>query len=230
LLKGVIVAAAACAAIPLILWSQTAGVSARDALVDRLLFEATHPIDLNAYSPDVRIELQRYLQRYAAYHSERPRPMKLASEQGMVYSAWVAYERRLAAASPDPRAPTAAKGYVDRLRPCYEWEEFHDCPEREAIFATQYQTANPDGPFKEYLPLLAAHLWLCAAEAYEYENKPEDAAHSRRAYETMVSTARQSKSLLIRLAAERLAERNSCWEPFAGNVGQALPPGNSGSF
>ena len=69
LLKGVIVAAAACAAIPLILWSQTAGVSARDALVDRLLFEATHPIDLNAYSPDVRIELQRYLQRYAAYHS-----------------------------------------------------------------------------------------------------------------------------------------------------------------
>jgi hypothetical protein len=211
LLKGVIVvAAAACAAILPILWSQTAGVSTRDALIDRLLFSAAHPIDPKAYSPDVRIELERYLQRYAAYRSKRPRPVKLASEQGMVYTAWVAYERRLAAVSPDPRAPALAKEYVDRLRPCYEWEGFHGCPEREAIFATDYQTANPGGPFREYLPLLAAHRWLCAAEAYDYEKQPENAIRSRRAYETMVSTARQSKTLLIRLAAERLAERNRC--------------------
>jgi hypothetical protein len=185
-------------------------VSARDALLDLLLFEAVRPIDPKAYSPDVRLELEGYLQRYGAYRSKRPRPMKLASEQGMVYTASVAYERRLAAVSPDPRAPALAKEYVDRLRPCYEWEGFHGCPEREAIFATDYQTANPGGPFREYLPLLAAHRWLCAAEAYDYEKRPENAVQSRRAYETMVSTARQSKTLLIRLAAERLAERNRC--------------------
>jgi len=129
----------------------------------------------------------------------------------MVYTAWVGYERKLAAVSGDPKAPALAAAYVDRLRPCYEWEGFHDCPEREAIFAADYQTANPGGPFSDYLPLLAAHLWLCAAEAYEYEKQPEGAARSRRAYETMVSTARQSKTLLIRLAAERLAERSSCF-------------------
>src|ERR1035437_799095 len=110
-----------------------------------------------------------------------------------------------------PKAPALPPADVDRLRPCYEWEGFHDCPEREAIFAADYQTANPGGPFSDYLRLLAAHRWLCAAEAYEYEKQPEGAAWSRRAYETMVSTARQSKTLLIRLAAERLAERSSCF-------------------
>jgi hypothetical protein len=209
-LKVVIVVAAVCAALPLGLRSQTAGVSARDALVDRLLFGAADPIDPKAYSLDVRIELESYLRRYKAYRSKRPRPAKLASEQGIVYTAWVEYERRLAAVSLDPKAPALAKEYVDRLRPCYEWEGAHECPEHEAVFAADYQTANPGGPFSEYLPLLVAHRWLCSAEAYAYEKQAENAARSRRAYEAMISTALQSKDLLIHLAAEWLAERNSC--------------------
>ena len=209
LLRGVLVAAGL-AAVPPGLWSQAISATARDEIVGLLVLSADLPIDLKAYPPDASAELQRYLQRYKAYRSKRVRSMKSGLD-AMVYTAWVGYERKLAAVSGDPKASALAAAYVDRLRPCYEWEGFHDCPEREAIFAADYQTANPGGPFSDYLPLLAAHLWLCAAEAYEYEKQPEGAARSRRAYETMVSTARQSKTLLIRLAAERLAERSSCF-------------------
>ena len=209
LLRGVLVAAGL-AAVPPGLWSQAISATARDEIVGLLVLSADLPIDLKAYPPDASAELQRYLQRYKAYRSKRVRSMKSGLD-AMVYTAWVGYQRKLAAVSGDPKAPALAAAYVDRLRPCYEWEGFHDCPEREAIFAADYQTANPGGPFSDYLPLLAAHRWLCAAEAYEYEKQPEGAARSRRAYETMVSTARQSKTLLIRLAAERLAERSSCF-------------------
>lgn len=209
LLRGVLVAAGL-AAVPPGLWSQAISATARDEIVDLLVLSADLPIDLKAYPPDASAELQRYLQRYKAYRSKRVRSMKSGLD-ATVYTAWVGYEGKLAAVSGDAKAPALAAAYVDRLRPCYEWEGFHDCPEREAIFAADYQAANPGGPFSDYLPLLAAHRWLCAAEAYEYEKQPAGAARSRRAYETMVSTARQSKTLLIRLAAERLAERNSCF-------------------
>jgi hypothetical protein len=38
-----------------------------------------------------------------------------------------------------------AVAYVKRLRPCYEWEGYSGCPEREALFADEYQTAHPKG-------------------------------------------------------------------------------------
>jgi hypothetical protein len=128
----------------------------------------------------------------------------------MVHSAQLSYETRLAAISDDPRAPGLAQAYVTRLRPCYEWEGFHHCPEAEAEFADKYQVENPGSPFSAYLPLLSAHRWLCAAEGYDDEMKPSDAARSRRLYEQRLALARQSKVLLIRSAAERLAERGRC--------------------
>ncbi len=116
----------------------------------------------------------------------------------MIQAAQVNYERRLVAIWDDPRAQELAVAYVDGVRPCYEWEGFHHCPEREAEFADQYQAANPDGPFSAYLPLLAAHRWLCTAEAYDYEQAPEDAERSRREYKQRLSTAQKSSVLLIR--------------------------------
>ncbi len=198
------------AAFAVMLWAQTVSPRADDALVDVLLFASPGQIDLNVYPSDVRTELARYLARYRAYRSQRPRPAKAASVEGMVYDARVSYERRLAAASADPKAPALAAAYVDSLRPCYEWEDSHECPEREAIFAATYERAHPGGPLTAFLPLLAAHRWLCAAESYKSENRPEGAARSRKEYERAISNARASKSPLIRFAAERLSERNSC--------------------
>jgi hypothetical protein len=205
------VSLAGCLTIPHVLRPQTVDASARDALLNLLLFPASPEIDLKVYSPYVRIELQSYLRRHKAYRSKRSSPAKPRSVERMVYEAWIAYERKLAAVSADPEAPVLAEAYVDRLRPCYEWEGFHDCPESEAKFAAAYQQAYPDGPFSDYLPLLGAHRWLCAAEGYEYEKQPEGAARSRKAYEQTISTARQSGALMIRVAAERLAERDSCF-------------------
>jgi hypothetical protein len=61
----------------------------------------------------------------------------------------------------------------------------------------EYLAANPSSPFKEYLPLLAADRWLCAAEGYDYEKRPKDAARSRRASDAAIQTARRSTALIV---------------------------------
>jgi hypothetical protein len=181
-----------------------------DALVELLVWGlyAVRSIDPAAYAPAVRAELEVHLRRASAYRSRRPVPV--GSEMRMVHSAQVAYERRLVAVTGDAAAPSLAATYVDKLRPCYEWEGVHDCPEQEAIFADDYLAANPQSPFAAYLPLLAAHRWLCAAEGYDYEKRPEDAARSRREFEARVRIAAQSPNALIRAAAVRLAARGRC--------------------
>jgi hypothetical protein len=178
-----------------------------DAILDVLVFGLHMPVDPADYDGPLRDELEQFLQRAGAYVSRR---MPATPWLEMYYSAQVSYETRLTAHSVDPRAAELAQSYVTRLRPCYEWEGFHDCPERDAQFADQYQMERPTSPFREYLPLLSAHRWLCAAEAYDSEKSPADAARSRRLYEQRLIPARQSRVLLIRTAAERLAERGRC--------------------
>ena len=90
----------------------------------------------------------------------------------MIHSARMSYERRLVAAIPDPRVPGLAKEYVEALHPCYEWEGMSGCPAREAGFADEYINQHVDDPLVAYLPLLAAHRWLCAAEFFEFEKNP----------------------------------------------------------
>jgi hypothetical protein len=166
--------------------------------------------DPRAYSPATNAALEEHRRRFESYRSTRVRPQN-SSELEMVYAAQVRYERRLAAVTDSPKAAELAVAYVDALRPCYEWEGHHDCPEREAIFATEYLTSHPGGPFSDYLPLLAAHRWLCAAEAYDREKQPAGAARSRQAYEQAISIARRSADLLVRSAAEGLISRGRCF-------------------
>ena len=186
-------------------------VTAGDTLVDILVFGMVVPgVDLNAYPQDVRQPLERLLQRAKEYRSRRPEPTGPGLES-MVYEARVRYERLLVAFADDPTAQALAASYVDQLTPCYEWEGYHDCPEEEALFAANYLKANPTGPFREFLPLLAAHRWLCAADAYDYEKRPADATRSRRAYDDAIAIARQSSDVLIRAGAEALSARPRCF-------------------
>jgi hypothetical protein len=153
--------------------------------------------------------MDRYRQRADAYRSKRP-GATTNDEWQMVIPAWIRYERRLVAMSADPRAPSLAFEYVSNLRPCYEWEGLPECPEREAKFADAYHASHPQGPFSHYLPLLSAHRWLCAAEAYETANDQAALASSRRLYEQRLAAARTSTSLLVRAAADELAARGRC--------------------
>ena len=157
----------------------------------------------------MRTQIQEHRRRFDAYESKRRKPTG-DSELAMVFEAQVRYERRLVAISTLPAVDALAMAYVTDLRPCYEWEGGSDCPEREAVLAARYQTAHPSGPFSQYLPLLAAHRWLCAAEGYESETMPAEAARSRRSYEEALAVARQSASLLVRTAATELATRVRC--------------------
>ena len=84
-------------------------------------------------------------------------------------------------------------------------------PFMTSVFAAQYQKAHVGGPFGEFLTLLAAHRWLCAAEAYEYEKDPNGVARSRREYEQALSLARQSPAPRVRAAADELAARDRCF-------------------
>jgi hypothetical protein len=68
LLSGVMVA------VGLIMWSfvssaQTSGVSPSDALVDVMVWGADLRIDANAYSPEVKAELEKHLKRSNAYRA-----------------------------------------------------------------------------------------------------------------------------------------------------------------
>ena len=120
-------------------------------------------------------------------------------------------ERILVASSTDPRAVRTAVEYVDALHGCYEWEGMPDCPEDEAIFTDKYQLEHPDGPFRELLPLVAAHRWLCAAEFSSKD--PNRAARARVAYESDIAIALKSQTLLFRVAAEGLKARDRCSSP-----------------
>jgi len=182
----------------------------RHQLLDVVVFGAFLRADVSAYSPEVRSLLLQHIKRSESY---RPRPRPEDSKEpvmGMVYAARESYERRLVASVNTAGVETLAQRYVDDLRPCYEWEGYHNCPEAEAKFAEQYLKQNPRTPFRELLTLLAAHRWLCAAEGYKYEEKPLDAALSARASEPHLARALKSRSLLIRTAAQELKARDGC--------------------
>ena len=188
----------------------SANALATYSLVDALVWDANLKMDVTTYAPNVKAQIEQLRQRSDAYRSKRIKPTG-SSELGMVYGAQVRYERRLVAASTSPGADALALAYVTELQPCYEWEGFSDCPEREAAFAGKYLAGHPTGPFSQYLPLLEAHRWLCAAEAYESGKAPAEVTRTRHAYEQALSTARQSSSLLVRTAAGELAARARCF-------------------
>ena len=188
---------------------------AERGVLDVVVFYANPPSEVGRYPSDVREELQRYLQRVHDYRP-RPRPPRVGSEMAMVYAAREGYERKLVAASGAPGVERLAQEYVDALRPCYEWEGYHDCPEREAVFAERYLLAHPAAPFADFLRVLAAHRWLCTAEAYDYEQQPANAARARGAYQQALETAVQSQSRLMRAAAGELKSSGRCHasDPF----------------
>jgi len=188
-----------------------------DVLIDLLVFGMYavpgESIDASAFPPDVRGHLKAQLARLRRFNSRLPKPRKPSPEIRMMHSAHVAYERRLAVVSADPRAPALAASYVQALRPCYEWEGFHHCPRDEARFAEEYLAKSPDSPFSAYLQLLAAQRWLCAAEGYEYGRQPEQAQAAKQRSQERLDVARRSPDALIRTAADALAERGRCRVP-----------------
>jgi hypothetical protein len=178
----------------------------------------------------VRQQLRRFVERTRAYRP-RSRPGRLRSEMRMVYAAREGYEAKLMAAAAVRGASRLAQEYVDALRPCYEWEGFHDCPEREAHFAEQHLRDRPDTPFGDLLRVLAAHRWLCAAEAYEYEQKPTEALRARHSYEEALKIATHARSALMTTAARELQMSGRCYaeNPFRRKVraGHAEPPAHA---
>jgi hypothetical protein len=177
-------------------------------LVDILVYGEFLPLDVTPYSEEVRVQIELHRKRYEAYKPRRAAPR--GGEMGMLLDASVDYERRLASMSTSPEAAVLAESYVNQLRPCYEWEGSSECPKREAEFAATYRKENPAGAFSQYLPLLEAHRWLCTAEGYLRENKPEEAEESRARYQRALLTANGSTSVLVRTAALELSARNSC--------------------
>jgi hypothetical protein len=193
--------------------------SANRSVLDAIVFYAEPPADVARFPRDVGEDLVRYFQRLRAYRP-RPRPARLGSEMTMVYAARERYEGKLVASSTTSGVEPLAHEYVDTLRPCYEWEGFPDCPEREAIFAERYLADHPDTPFAGLLRVLAAHRWLCTAEAYEYQRQPGSAEHARHEYQRTLAIAVTVDSPLMRVAASELESSGRCYQsdPFLRKV------------
>ena len=181
------------------------------ALLDLLVFYAKpEKVDVSKLPVDAGAGVEAYVARLKTFRSRLPEPKARSSEMKMVHAAHVGYERKLAALSDDPEVPALAAAYVQKLRPCYEWEGFHDCPEREARFADDYVIANRGAPLNPFLTLLSAHRWLCAAEGYDYEKSPERAATVRKNYDARLAEAIRSTDPMIQSAAIALAQRARC--------------------
>ena len=192
---------------------------ANRSVLDAIVFYADPPSEVAQFPRDFREDLERYHQRLRAYRP-RPRPPQLGSEMTMVYAAREGYERKLVAASTRSGVEQLAQEYVDTLRPCYEWEGFHECPEREAIFAERYLIDHPDTAFAGFLRVLAAHRWLCAAEAYQYARQPGSAEHARHEYQRALAIAVKVESPLMRVAADELQSSGRCYQsdPFLRKI------------
>jgi hypothetical protein len=192
---------------------------AAEAVLKGLVFgcHVEAPVPAAERDPVVTARLRVVDDRCRAFGARTPQP-HADSLDGMVASARWSYEQRLFAVA-SGRAESEAARYVTALRPCYEWEGFHDCPEHEAVFADRYLADHPSSALASYLPLLAAHRWLCAAEGYEYEqrsgvpasNKGVGLARARQSYVERLKAARASRDPLIRFAAETLEERGACF-------------------
>jgi hypothetical protein len=185
-----------------------APLSSDDALLDALVFVPLLAFDSRAYPADLRTELDGYLLR--ARRNLRPGRAAETRLAMLVQEGRTRYAARLVGVGGDD-AKALAAAYVDGLKPCYEWEGYHDCPEHEAVFADAYQAEHTDGPLRHYLPLLSAHRWVCAAEAYDYEKKPDQASRSRQQYRDRLAVALRSDSALIRAAARQLEVRAACF-------------------
>jgi len=165
---------------------------------------------------DVAARLRTVDERCRAFAARTP-PPAAASDVGMAALARWRYAQRLFAVAAGDVAVEATQ-YATALKPCYEWEGFHDCPEAEAVFAERYLAAHPSSAFASYLPLLSAHRWLCAAEGYEYELQSKvpgsktgvGLVQARVTYAKDLAAARASRDPLIRFVAETLDERGAC--------------------
>jgi hypothetical protein len=173
-----------------------------------LLVWGRDPIAASSYDSDLQAEIAQHQRRHRAYAPTRPKVDDGLA--GMGTHALDRYERLLAAVSALPGTDELARAYVAELKPCYEWEGYSECPEREARFAAAYRESHPSGPLSDYLPLLEAHRWLCGAEGWNYRDSPADAAPSRAAYQRALAVAFQSPSRMIRTAAAELRDRDRC--------------------
>jgi hypothetical protein len=159
--------------------------------------------------------MDRFLARWETFR-ETPPPPGRPSEPHMLHAKHQQYQRLLFSIAASPDAAARAQDYVRRLNPPYEWEGLPDGPEREARFAESWLASEPDSPFRRYLPLLAAHRWLCAAEAWDFQgsdNGQQKAAASREAYKRHLAAAQASAEPLIRAAATALDATGRCLPP-----------------
>lgn len=184
---------------------------ALNALTNLVLDGGHHDIDAAMYPTALRSEIRAYLRRSRSYRSPRKLGKDADGIAQMGHSREINQERRLAISTTDQGAARAAVEYVDALRGCYEWEGMPDCPEDEARFTEKYQLERPDGPLRAVLPLVAAHLWLCAAEFSQAGS--ERAALATQGYDRNIGVALTSTSLLLRTAAEGLKARGRCYSP-----------------
>jgi hypothetical protein len=104
-------------------------------------------------------------------------------------------------------------GFVEGLRPCYEWEGGSDCPQKEAEFAEYWLKWNDTGALRDFLPVFASHRWTCAAEALEFEKKPAQAASAHARAKALLTRGLRSKDPLMRYVARELEKDRRCIWP-----------------
>ena len=92
--------------LPLFPGPQSSGPHPDDALLDMLVWGTYMSIEPQAYSGQLKAEVEAHLRRANDFRSARPMPS--SGDLKMVHAAQVHYERRLVAVVDDPDAPRLA--------------------------------------------------------------------------------------------------------------------------
>jgi hypothetical protein len=197
---------------PVTTLAQTLTAGQRDAVVDLVLGGAHDDIDPSMYPPPLGSEIKQYLARSRAYRSTRRSASNRDGVAKMAHGTNINLERRLAAALRTRARRNSRWNTWTRYDPATNGKAFRIAL-KERRCSRINTSAHPDGPFREVLPLLAAHLWLCTAE---FAHRDVDyARRAKDADEDDIAVAVKSSSLIIRTAAEGLQARGRCYSASA---------------
>jgi hypothetical protein len=163
-----------------------------------------HPVDPAALPADLKVRVEQYQQRAAAFRSRLRGNKQRGFIPEVLRTKRVKMERSIVALINSPGIAKLAADCASHAVLFYEWEGDSGPPLAEATWAEAYAQKEPNKPLRPYLHLFLAHRYRCAFEAATREGN-QDARHGAEAgYARALALALKDADPLVRVIARDL--------------------------
>jgi hypothetical protein len=184
----------------------TPGVDLKGKLYRSVFFSGPGGLtagDVVSLPPQVRVRLQRYLSRRAAFKSGFTGAAdSFESAAGDAKRRVV--ERAIVALDDDSGIEKAAADYVQRATILHEWETDASAPLEEAAYAEDFLKQNTSSPLAPYLYVFIAARQRAAFELLVAGKDQERMKAAARKYRTFMQRARTAADPIFGLLADDL--------------------------